>query len=173
MQRILGTLLVLASAPTLALDDLPARLNQCAQISNHLERLYCFDKVTSDVNQSAAQAAKAPQSVATPVASAAAAPQPAPAANTRVVNVTDEFGFENKKSISTPERLDVTVSSKKRDPYGRWRITLTNGQVWKQSDSSRFKIKDDLPSFIRKGALGSFFFGQQGLNRQMRVKRVK
>ena len=173
MQRIFGTLLVLACTPALAMDDLPARLNQCAQISNHLERLYCYDKVTSDVNQSTAAKASAPAAAATQPSTSTAAAQPTTSASAPVESAVDEFGFENKKITATPDRLDVTITSKKRDPYGRWRITLANGQVWRQSDSSRYKIKDDLPSFIRKGALGSFFFGQEGLNRQMRVKRVK
>ena len=66
----------------------------------------------------------------------------------------------------------MTLAEREEGPYGKWRITLKNGQVWKQTDSGYFSWEGDA-YYIERGALNSFFFGREGSNRRMRVQRVK
>ena len=72
------------------------------------------------------------------------------------------------------DRIEVEVAAKEQGPYDKWRIELSNGQIWKQTDSGGYFLWDeDDTYYIERGALNSFFFGRDGSNRRMRVQRVK
>ncbi|WP_439634215.1 hypothetical protein [Glycocaulis sp.] len=54
----------------------------------------------------------------------------------------------------------VPVSAVRADPYGKLVITLSDGQVWRQTDSRRLPVPrdtDGLTVEIERGALTSFF----------------
>ncbi|MBR9727530.1 hypothetical protein ACFOD0_04330 [Shewanella intestini] len=142
--------------------SLPQQMLQCAQQTDKLERLVCYDKLsqslavdTSEVTsqeQSLNQVAVQPQ-VVTPTASKA------------------EFGLKVKAVSVNEIRGVVTVI--KKDPYGALIITLDNGQVWKQTQSRRYKLKLDQEVIIEKAALGSFSLGVTDRNAKIKVKRIK
>ena len=93
-------------------------------------------------------------------------------AQERRERASDRFGFEHKEKKETEdERVNVTLAEREEGPYGKWRITLKNGQVWKQMTVAIFLGRDAY--YIERGALNSFFFGREGSNRRMRVQRVK
>ncbi|BDY06808.1 hypothetical protein [Ferrimonas sp. YFM] len=126
----------------------------CASEKDKLDRLVCFDKLGKPM-KALAQSKKAlpPQ---------AKAPE---AANER-------FGLSDKRP-EEPEAIKASVSKLKQDPYGKFIITLDNGQVWKQIDSKRFRFKKDKPVTIEKASLGSFMLTQEGSSKSARVKRVQ
>lgn len=188
MRIMITSLLLLVANQAVSGSSLPTQLGECAKIANHLERLTCYDQLAATAGNQAkvpsqpslpAQAQAQPVAPVESVSPAPAKSQSAPVvAKTMTTPVqttpsTNDFGFENKVVVETPDKINVSILEKERNANGHWRLVLANGQVWKQSTGGRYKIYDSRQSFIKKGALGSFFFGQEGLNRQMRVKRIK
>jgi len=86
----------------------------------------------------------------------------------------DLFGFENKVNVIT----DDSIQSIAKGSYKRWKkklkIPLENGQTWQVISSGELYFKVDNPKVtIEKGVLGSFFLGIEGVNRRLKVKRIK
>lgn len=156
-------------------------LAQCAAVQDKLDRLICYDKLAASVaNQPVAATVTQPQA-ATPVAAVAApvpvAPAPVSAAPVAPVSqaaptVEESFG-KVKKTEAEPERIDLVISSVDTDAYNNLKISFTNGQVWKQTDGRKFKLKSGESVYIEKGALGAFYLGLESRNTTIRVKRLK
>ncbi|MCL2918587.1 hypothetical protein [Shewanella litorisediminis] len=157
-------------------------LAQCAAVQDKLDRLICYDKLAESVASNPAAAtvtqpqAGAPAAVvaatpaatavsAAPVAPVAPVSQPAPA-------MEDSFG-KVKKTEAEPERIELVISALETDAYNNLKISFTNGQVWKQTDGRKFKLKTGENVYIEKGALGAFYLGLESRNTTIRVKRLK
>lgn len=125
------------------------QLAVCAQIENPLQRLVCFDKLAAgeQVNANEQQAAtRSPE---------------------------DRFGKEYKEENRVVDDLmSVSIAEKSQDPYGRWVIVLTNGQKWKQMDSTSYQLPNDAEYFIERGVLNSFYLGRTDINKRIRVQRA-
>ena len=57
--------------------------------------------------------------------------------------------------------------------WGKKIITFSDGSVWQQSDSAYLKIEEGQQVSIERGLLGSFYLSVEGINKRMKVKRVK
>jgi hypothetical protein len=172
--------LLLSAQTTVAADRDAA--SECLQISAANERLACFD------------AAYAAQAVAPPSAPDAAVSAAVPAAAAVVsapplaVKTTpeEEFGLPQAAGKAATEEefglpqsqvqtLTSPITSVDQDPVGRLTFHLENGQAWKQTETKRFRIREDDPpvAVIRHGALGSFKLSVEGGSVSTRVKRIK
>lgn len=152
----------------------------CAMKSDKLDRLVCFDALAETVktSQSMTSAASVAPVVAAATVPAVAASQPTPATPTTLPatlskSAEDEFGGNFKAEEKSLEKLYMEVASVKKDPYGALKISFSNGQVWKQSDSRRYKLKAGETVYVEKAALGSFVLGTDTRNATIRVKRIK
>jgi len=159
-KTLLGATLLLAAGSVNAQQE---ALQQCAGIEDSLERLVCYDNIAKQSQGDSKQAERQKS-------------------NTQEMTSQQEssssqqtFGMEHKdKEEGQVDRIEVEVASKEQGPYKKWRITLNNGQVWKQTDSGGyFPWDDDDTYYIERGALNSFFFGREDSNRRMRVQRVR
>lgn len=147
-------------------------LEACAEIEDSLERLVCYDNLAKkeQSGERKRQDRELPEQARKGKQKAAEMREKA---QERRERASDRFGFEHKEKEETEdERVNVTLAEREEGPYGKWRITLKNGQVWKQTDSGYFSWDGDA-YYIERGALNSFFFGREGSNRRMRVQRVK
>ncbi|MBU2179069.1 MAG: hypothetical protein KJ930_06490, partial [Gammaproteobacteria bacterium] len=52
-------------------------------------------------------------------------------------------------------------------------ITLENGQQWRQTDQAQLNIQAGDRCTVKRGALGSFLLGIEGVNKKIRVRRVE
>ncbi|TCI02650.1 hypothetical protein EZV61_12680 [Corallincola luteus] len=173
------TVLLSVALSCLSVHAAPASLQQCAAISDDAQRLNCYDQLAARTLPDS-PAAIAPETQPLP------AVQPAPgglagapdAPTVMAVEPTAEekFGLEHKQAVAedAPETLTLRISKKKKNAYGKWVLTLENGQVWQQTDSTRYNFnhKDGLV-VISRGSVGSFFIGQPDRNKRIRAKRVK
>ncbi|WP_417344816.1 hypothetical protein [Ferrimonas sp.] len=125
----------------------------CASLNDKLDRLVCFDKLGKPAHAGIPAKPAAPQ---------AAAP----------ADADERFGLSDKRP-EEPEAIKASINKLKKDPYGKFIVTLDNGQVWKQIDSKRFRLKQDKPVTIEKASLGSFMLTQEGSSKSARVKRVQ
>lgn len=147
-----------------ATADIKQELSACASITDKLDRLICFDALAQTVKVTS------PTTLAAVVpATVAAKPTPA----TLPKNIEDEFGNPKKTEVDKVDKIYLEVASVTKDPYGALKIGFSNGQVWKQTDGRRYKLKADQTVFIEKAALGSFVLGADGQNSTIRVKRLK
>jgi hypothetical protein len=82
----------------------------------------------------------------------------------------EEFGLPQ----SRVETLKSPITGVDTDAVGRLSFHLENGQVWKQTETKRFRLTEDRPmAVIRRGALGSFKLSVEDGSRSTRVKRIK
>ena len=175
----IGMAAVAFSATSLAQQS---GLDACAEIEDSLERLVCYDNLAKKEQSGERkrqdrelpeQARKGKQKAAEMRDKAQERREQAQQSRKDTERASDRFGFEHKEREETEdERVNVTLAEREEGPYGKWRITLKNGQVWKQTDSGYFSWEGDA-YYIERGALNSFFFGREGSNRRMRVQRVK
>lgn len=175
----IGMAAVAFSATSLAQQS---GLEGCAEIEDSLERLVCYDNLAKKTQSGEKsrqdrelpeQARKGKQKAAEMKEKAQERREQAQQNRKHTESSNDRFGFEHiEREETQTERLNVVVREREEDLYGKWRITLTNGQVWKQTDSRYFSWDGDA-YYIERGALNSFFFGREGSNRRMRVQRVK
>lgn len=163
MMKLLGlgsvvgciSLAALWAPNALAQDSTTQQLAKCAIIENPLQRLVCYDKVAAGeapVERSAGQSA---------ARSPAASPE-------------QEFGREHREdpTDNRPDKIFVELADVQRNYYGKWEITLKNGQQWEQVDSRTTPLPLDGDYYIERGVFNSFFLGRVGENRRIRVRRV-
>lgn len=167
---------LMALTGTAQAESIQGAMRQCGAVQNSLKRLVCYDEIVNNLERYSGldDLMNIPAPLPAHGGSAAAAPQAQAAAQSPSVN-NDRFGFEYKLAQQdTDERIFVKIAKAVKGRFDRFTITLDNGQVWKQSDSSaRMKFKEGEQVYIEKGALGSFFLGKESLNKRMKVKRVK
>lgn len=73
------------------------------------------------------------------------------------------------------ERIVMQIERIREVAYGRHRFYMTNGQVWVQSGTDRFRYNDDGELFaeIRRAAMDSYFLQINGTGRALRVRRER
>ncbi len=145
----------LSLATCLALGGLPAvpaqDLASCRTIPDDQPRLACYD---------------------------ALAGRPAPDGGTTPEEL---FGLEAAASAERLQRergdeplqaLEQPVANVAADRFGKLRIDLANGQVWKQVDDDRLHLKPGDLVRIRPAAMGSYLLSLATGGRAIRVRRV-
>ncbi|MCL1139278.1 hypothetical protein [Shewanella pneumatophori] len=152
---------------TTAHASLESQLSQCAAIQDKLDRLICYDKLSSSLG-SQTKTSIVTESVAVAAPTAAVA-----LAATTESSVEDNFGKVKKAEEDEVSKIYLEVDKVTKDPYGALKITFNNGQIWKQTDSRSYRIKAEQKVFIEKAALGSFMLGTDDRNTTIRVKRLK
>lgn len=148
-----------------------ATLKQCAEIEDSLERLVCYDNLAKQQQPEKAERKVKEKEIAKKQKDKGQKP-----VEQRADDSSEQsFGMEHKeKEEGELDRVEVEVASKEQGPYEKWKIVLSNGQVWKQTDSqSYFPWDENSVYYIERGAFNSFFFGREGSNRRLRVQRVK
>jgi hypothetical protein len=87
----------------------------------------------------------------------------------------DSFGAESmsKTNANELEEIQTSITGLVEDSRGYLTITLSNEQVWRQTESSRFGLKKGQTVIIEKGAFQSYYLSKPNNNRRIRVKRIK
>ncbi len=168
-------------AVTLSSQAAELSLKSCSAIEDPVERLACYDKLAGRLPVDAAKASDTTPGKVEPVASKADVIAPTAPAVTSTVpaveptpNAEASFGLEHKVKEERPDELQLKWTEKKKDAYGKWIITLENGQVWRQTDSRRFYFTNsEQLVVISRGIFGSFFLEEPERNDGIRVKRIK
>ncbi|MBB1440448.1 hypothetical protein H5202_17555 [Shewanella sp. SG41-4] len=173
--------IILMSANAYANTNLGQQLSICAAKTDKTVRLTCYDELAANAKPSAQIITTAktteialletPKPPVTPSVVAPVAVAPV-VASSQVLSV-DDFGLQKKVIEDEVEKIYSEVISVKKDALGAFVITLSNGQVWKQSNSKYYKIKKGQRIFIETGALNSFLLGSDERNATTRVRRLK
>ena len=176
---------ICTSAPLAGAAELPQTITDCREIDSAVARLDCYDRAV-DAQQSLAD--ESPAKAVAPVAAATSTAAPAASETATVAaEATAEmspealFGknvVEVQKTVQEAtgteeiDRLESLVSKIRFTASGKAIITLDNGQIWTQVDSSRLRLSGYDRVVIRKASLGSFMLTKVGSKTAMRVKRI-
>lgn len=142
---------------------------KCLELRDPDARLACYDRMAVAVVElglalpgSSAPAVGAAVAAAAPADAAAPAPGP-----------EQEFGLEEERAAAV-DSVKAGVIGGFRGWSGDTVFELDNGQVWQQTEAGRYEYSgEDREVIITRGFLGSFSLQAEGLNRTVRVKRVK
>ncbi|MDC8832166.1 hypothetical protein [Alteromonas gilva] len=195
--------LVVLSASNAQAETLQQAIAACKRIANDSQRLNCFDALVISGEQSVKKqaAVEAPplvrqrseKSAAADVAASrtpVSAPTPqnnsnrraAPPAQSREAvtqntpaqsDKVSEFGLAPKKPVDQIERIASVIASIEDGPRDTRYVHLQDGSVWKQTDSTRMRLKEGQEVYVERGALGAFYLSRENVNRRIKVKRIQ
>lgn len=131
-----------------------SELSQCVSITENEKRLACYDRLAGFEIPNAADGA--------------------------VVSVSNDstFGAESLRRTTLSkgqqkEEILASITKLVRNARDYATITLSNGQVWRQSEVSNISLKENNMVTVRKGALGVYYLSKTTSKRKLRVKRIK
>lgn len=183
--KICAALLLLTPAAFATSVDLKTQLQSCQQISDEEQRLSCFDQIVTQLNN---------RSEAVPVAESSGnltALEPTRVTETNTVtaavtqqavattavgtapSVKDEFGLKKPDPVDELQEISSLVKSTALDKRKKFLITLENGQQWQQIDQGYIRVKAGDRCIVKRGAIGSFLLGVEGITKTIRVRRVE
>lgn len=200
---VLATLgLAVLPASLFAQDDRAHAAAECGQIADDARRLACYDgffrapppqsREVASPGQVPVASATSGGAVSTPVAAAgtgvaagtAAAAAPGTSTGAAAATPAEDFGLteaqKQSRDSANPARaekrlesLTAVVTAAEQARTGEVQVTLDNGQVWRQADTSmRLFVKPGDTVTIRAAKLGSFMLSLPG-RPAVRVRRVK
>ena len=192
MNRLIICVFLLTTSFKVFSQDLPEQLRKCSLQQNALKRLVCFDTLSQNLTPvpGATEPSKqttvasvepqkliettSPEVVVPPKKSIAPTKAIEPVQQSISANTTKDFGLKrNAKFEESGDKVVAKVSAARKNPFKKYIITLDNGQVWKQFDSTSLKIAVGETVEIKRGSLGTFFLGKDGVHKRLRVKRQK
>ena len=171
----LATLLCAFGAFNAHAETVADAMEKCRNTDNSLKRLICYDNIAKSLNQYDGASAQVSQLQAYR-SEAATQPRAQVEANRQpeASEPKNDFGLEHRRDLSAEaSEVSLTIASFKDSLRGKKIITFSDGSVWQQSDSAYLKIEEGQQVSIERGLLGSFYLSVEGVNKRMKVKRVK
>ena len=136
----------------------------------------CYDGVAKSLNQyEGVNDQVSPLKAYKSQNSAQARPQVEPTGHQTVPSEPENvFGLEHKQDLTkAASEIAVTINAIKKNLRDKYVITFSDGSVWQQTDQTYLKIKEGQAVTVERGLLGAFYLSVEGLNKRMKVKRVK
>jgi hypothetical protein len=156
-------------------EDTASRVAACAVIESTTARLECFDALAKGT--SAAGAATAAPRAAPPQPAASASQAESSVGAAASVPQADSTKPASRREARAAERQDLEVTGEvaavREILPGRIEVTLTNGQVWRQTDSDRYNLLVGHEVRIYPTGFGQYFrLSSKELRRFIQVERV-
>jgi len=159
---------------TYAANSLEAQIKECAEQRDSLTRLVCYDKIGKGLASKTTRATlSSDNQIQEQTVAVANTVQP-----TKVNTKEDGFGKEHlKKTVEEVNNevteISLTIKSISKNVYDKVTLTFTNGQQWKQTDSTKLRLSAGTDVLLKKGALNTVYLSKSGSNKTMKVKRIK
>lgn len=161
-----------------AAQTLQTQLANCLAVPGVLQRLACYDAVAKGAGIAPAAHATAPMPAPARTATATAPLAAAPV--TAALAPAPSFGSEKlahpPADPAKPSQIAANISDISFNPFGKFTVTLSNGQVWRQidSDSDTVKPHKGLHSVrISRAMMGSYDLQFNDSGRIYKVTRVR
>jgi hypothetical protein len=145
-------------------------IKACSEKQNSLQRLVCYDGIAGRLNDlSDSVLPEARSTLSAPAVPATAVPTVTPSQRNAVKQESD-FGLVSKDG---EEILRAKIVKIEKDSRSLMTFTLDNGQVWRQTEVSRLRIKVGETVEIEPGRFSGYFLSSVNNNRSTNVKRIK
>ena len=157
-------------------ESIGEAMAKCRNTDNSLKRLMCYDGVAKSLDQYDGVNAQVGQiKVYKPNNKAQAVPSSAPAVQrAQSSEPSNDFGLEHKRDLTeAASEIAVTINAIKKNLRDKYVLTFSDGSVWQQTDQTYLKLKEGQTVSVERGLLGAFYLSVEGLNKRMKVKRVK
>jgi len=152
----------------------------CRALADDAQRLSCYDRAVDRAREALSPPATA-SAPTEPAERGAAESAPRPQGSD-LPAALDEGTFGRVEShadrtlrdlfgLREADELASEVAGVEKAPNRTFTITLVNGQVWRQKDSTPISLRVGDRIQIQKGALGAFYLQRQGGGRRIAVKR--
>lgn len=152
--KSIATLTLLALPLTVLTTELEDELQACSLLTDSAQRLACFDTLV-DRHATSDSRTDAGPSTASP---------------------TDGgFGLREGSTTTTPpDRIVSRHVGEFRGWSGDTIFRLANGQLWRQAQPGRMHwVVDDPMVTIRRTPIGTYWLSVEGVNAQVRVRRLE
>lgn len=176
-----------------AAPSIKQALTECAQQTNSLQRLVCYDRISAQLQDYANDAPTTAPKLITAQSTPPVAPhnamvkapeakiEPSPITKSITVPIAKPITEPVKdavasfgKTVATEDSMIATIASVKTGRNNLMTITLDNGQVWLQTKSEdRARLSAQQVVTFEKGFFGAFYLSAEGSNRRVAVKRLK
>ena len=175
--KVLPALSLAVLSATAEADPLPDELVVCRGLPDDA-RLACYDAAVDRGTVRATGRSSATRAAANPGSDAGS-----PASSSResaIISQEQLFGMNKDEIQRTVEAttgeaqltsLDAVITRLQQSGYGTVMITLDNGQIWRQVDSSSLRLRVGDAVEIERASFGSFMLQKKGSKRTMRVSR--
>jgi len=158
--------------------ELPTELLDCRPLTSAVERLDCYDQFVDAHAAAPRQAAghRIAEDPAPVVATATSEPVLSSGPKLSQEDLFGQSGTEIRKSVQEAtdteeiDRIEAIVVEVHKSASGKAVITLDNGQVWIQSDSTRARVSVNDKVTIRRRSFGSYSL--YSTKTSIRVKRI-
>ncbi|GAA0812669.1 hypothetical protein KO495_09140 [Colwellia sp. D2M02] len=176
----LSLIALLGSTGAYAIEhaDITEEVKRCAGENDNTKRLSCFDALSQSVKST--PVILAPAAVGKSSTSTVTTDTQVAEKNTAPIVLTqhekeEAFAKSEEAASNEPEitSITLTIASLKKMLRGEWKITFTNGQVWKQKGSERLSLKAGQEVQLSKGALSAYYLQKLDSNKRIQVKRLK
>ena len=153
----------------------------CVNISHDINRLACFDKLSSTLklkNEAETfSSVKSLVQVSSEISSKSTVPAAIETTPVSSSHKESDFAKEHLKKTKTEKAQEVTsitttVKKLKKLVRGQWIIYLENGQKWQQKDTTKMKLKVGDTIRLKKGAMSAVYLYKAGSHKNIRVKRL-
>jgi len=171
MRRLLMLVSAALGIQQAAAQGVPAAVAACMGEHDSAQRLACYDR---EVGR--AVTSRAPAAADAPVAARAAPPAEPELSPEKAFGMTPQLQQkESGGGQKSPalDKLTAHVTAVAHKSRGELIVTLDNGQVWEEAESSSHldpRPGDEIT--LRKGMLGAFYMSSQQV-RGLRMKRVR
>jgi hypothetical protein len=166
-----------------AFASINSGLESCAKIQSDNQRLKCFDHLVQQHSKivTTREESKASVLLVDKIAPTVSKIDKTPVV-TKVVKApkvtkdVDNFSKQHLKKTKEergPDSINAIISKVKKLLRGQWVIYLENGQKWQQTDAGKIKLKVGDKIRLKKGSIGAVYLSKEGVNRNIRVKRLK
>lgn len=177
--------IIALSCQSLAAKNLSDALLECATVDNSLRRLVCYDRLSSEVQLfedvpvpsdivNSRKRYSAPKSQSEQPHIERDSKDDFGLTGQQTQRKSEDFGLPPRKELKeTDKKKYYNVAKVSINNRKLMVITMTNGQVWKQKELERYKIKEGDVVYIERGALGSFWLSKDDVRKRIRIKRIK
>lgn len=169
---ILPVLAIAASGAAFAQGSTLDKVYACTGIAKAEERLACFDSAVASFKTAQT---KGDVRVVTKEQDAAAEKQAFGLRDVEATNAAKASAGAAPIIAAPPiENVTLTLTAATKRADGKYRFTMSDGQVWEQIDSENVQGVKKLPApaEVKSAFMGSFLMKIDG-GRAIRVKRVK
>ena len=169
------SILAISTSVHAAAPSIKEALETCAQQTNSLQRLVCYDRLSAQLNDYDDYSPATVIAVQTPPIAPhlPSAVMPVAVLSAPANAETDSVASFGQK-VAAEDSMVATIVAVKTGSNSLMTITLNNGQVWQQTKSEdRARLSEQQVVTLEKGFFGAIYLSAEGSNRRVAVKRLK